>query len=64
MLLTLLEVGTVAVSAGLTVAVMAGLTVAVSAGLRVTGMIAFTGCIPVLAGGRLAMILAVLGVTS
>lgn len=36
----------------------------VTAGLTVTGTVAFTGCTPELADGRLATIIAVLGVTS
>lgn len=36
----------------------------VTAGLTATGIVAFTGCTPELADGRLATIIAVLGVTS
>lgn len=48
----------------LTLLVVGATEAVVTAGLTVTGTVAFTGCTPELADGRLATIIAVLGVTS
>lgn len=48
----------------LTLLVVETTEVVVTAVLTVTGIVALTGCTPELADGRLATIIAVLGVTS